>query len=174
MKEDAGTIVPYEEEWIGEHQFRAYQLSLQQWANLTEHLAQMLGGPFATALRGGNIDLGVLADGDVVALALASVMERLTAQNLLGLLNFAIGKKGQAGSLRLGLDDGNFKPRKVDQWHLHFQRNMAELAPAMKLFLVAQYSDFIDGLKACKPEQTDEPDDQEESTPQDSTASQST
>lgn len=170
MQEEEGTIVPYLEEEIGDTTYRACQLSLRRWADLTEHLAQMLGGPFAKALRSGNINPDVLADGDVMALALASVMERLTAKMLLGLLEFAIGGNKEAGALRL---EGG-RTQQPHQWHRHFQRNMAHLAPAVALFLRAQYADFFEGLRTLRPERTSDTADREASTPPSSTLSPST
>ena len=150
-EKDVGVIAPYLDREIGNHGYRAQQLKLTRWAELTEHLAMMLGQPFAAALRGGALDVDALLDGNTVVGMLSLVVERLSASNLLKLLDLA------ARSLRLEADSGEYSVKKLAQWHEHFRQNMGELAPAMVLFLEAQYRDFFDGLKGSLPESTDEP-----------------
>jgi len=160
--------VPYIEREIGKHNYRAYQLQLGKWADLTEHLAGMLGKPFAAALRGGSLDVDAMLGQDTVLVVLALVMERLTARNLLALVEKA------KPSLQFESATGGWNVKKVDQHHVHWQHNMTEMGPAMALFLEAQYRDFFGGLKGLMPDLQSDPNGPAESTGQSSTPSQST
>ncbi len=163
-----GTTVPHIDREIGDHSYRAGQLKLTAWADLTEHLAKMLGQPFGQALRGGTLDLDAFMGAEAMVAVLALVTERLSAKDLLLLLDLA----GQ--SLQLQGGSGGYGHKQIKQWHGHFQQNMGNLAPAVLLFLEAQYSDFFDGLRQLVPEPSNDPDDPQQSTDQNSEQSPST
>jgi hypothetical protein len=168
MNDEPGREVPYIDREIGAHTYRAAQLRLTKWAELTEHLAEMLGKPFAQALRGGSVDVDKLMQADTTMAILALVVEKLSARNLLKLLDLA------QGSLRLESASGEFNAKKLEQWHTHFQFNMGELAPAMMLFLEAQYAVFFEGLRQSVPARPSVPQDPPSNSDLDTTRSRST
>ncbi len=176
MDQDQGQTVPHLDREINGRCYRAHQLKITRWAELTEHLAKMLGEPFGQALRGGSVNMDALLDGDTAVALLALLVERLTARNLLHLLEIACGSQRAkaAGSLRLMGESGGYNTRQLDQWHKHFQLHMADLAPAILLFLEAQYVDFFDGLKGVVPAPKKDHDARQSTEDQDSIESRGT
>lgn len=169
MDREHGQLVPHLDREINGTYYRARQLKISKWADLTEHLAEMLGKPFGQALRGGTVDLDALLGQDTVVALLALVTERLTARNLLKLLGFA------GESLQMEADNEvGFTTWKPGQWDSHFRCHMGNLAPVILLFLEAQYADFFGGLKALVPEHKNGPQDPRQKEDPDSTKSPST
>jgi len=168
MKDQEGIALPYIEEAIGKHNYRAYRLPMTKWCSLCEHLAVMLGKPLGAVFRGGSVNMDGLLDSDIMVIAAAAIVERLSAANMLELLDFA------RGSIRFQSDSGGWLPKKKDAFHMHLAQHMGEMAPLLKLFIMAQLADFFAGLRTLRPEPSDEPADPEESTLQSFTESPST
>lgn len=145
--------IPHIDREIGGTYYRAAQLKLPEWAKLTEHLAEMLGKPFGETLRKGTLDTDMLLGGEAIIMILALVVGKLSAKNMLELLDLS------RESLQLQTSDGGYNFKKTPQWYAHYQGHMGELAPSIKLFLEAQYADFFEGLRTLAPDAPNEPGD---------------
>jgi hypothetical protein len=133
--------LPYRERVIGGTTYRAHVLVLDDWAALTEVLADAIGEPVASLLRGDTVlPAGEqLRRGDVEVLV-ASLASRLTRKRVMDLVSF------MAKSVRAGEHVLTSQAQAV--W---WPRHMADLAPVVGLFLEAQYTDFFEGVLASLP-----------------------
>ena len=155
-----GVELPFKDANIGPRTYRAYILPLERWAELTEYIATHIGGTVADMLRGYqagdvaallDIDVGVAAD------SISKLVKGMSAKQLLMFVDYAGGS--------LAVDDGKGLRRlNPEQQRAWWPYHMREMAPAMALFLKAQYADFFGGVGSLLPERPSGPDSLEEST----------
>jgi hypothetical protein len=152
MSERSAINLPFAERDINGTLYRANRLLFEEWAALTEDLADMLGEPAASLLRGD----AMIPDADergsmleFMAVMLGSVdlpgvvrglTSRLTARNMTALA------RHMAKGLMV---DG--KPLTYDRQKMHWAHHMRDLAPVVGLFLEAQYADFFAGFGGLLP-----------------------
>lgn len=130
--------LPSFERDINGRTYKVYRLHLAKWAELTELLADLLGDPIASLLRGD----AVLPDGadprmsfgDIQGL-IAGISKKLSAKTLL--------KIPKVMGVCLHVDGVPLGSNKQEMW---WPRHMKDLAPVIKFFLEVQYSDFYEGL----------------------------
>jgi hypothetical protein len=133
--------VPDKVDRIGEHQYKCVALMQSDWESLGDFLAESLGGPIATLVRGYNVayleTLPFIGTGGVGMLfaAFSKKMSRDNAKTL---------RQHMAKSLYVM--DGEWKPLPMDAQELWWAHNRGELAGVIELFFRSQYSDFFDGL----------------------------
>ena len=136
--------LPYEEKVIGEHLYRAYALPLEDWLELVELLAGILGEPLSALLRGeATFPGGEVSLPDFAVMA-SGAIKKLTKANLVRVLVIA-GKSLQVE------ENGQRRPLVYDKQKLWWARQMAELAPAVALFLEAQFANFFAGIVTLLP-----------------------
>lgn len=131
--------LPHKERDINGTMYRAHTLMLDQWAECTEFLAGVLGEPLASLLRGDTVLAGELGPGDFQSIV-AGLAGQLTKKRIMELAVHL------SRSLR---HDGHVMS--VDSQKLWWPAHMKDLAPAVALFLEAQYSDFYEGLSDSLP-----------------------
>lgn len=132
--------LPYLERDINGTTYRATTLPLDQWAELTEDLASMLGDPMASILRGDSVIAEGALGSAAIAAILAGVAGRITKTQLLKLArHFARGLRADGKLLT------------YDQQQLYWPGHMRDLAQVAGLFLEAQYEGFFEGLAALLP-----------------------
>jgi len=152
VKERSGINLPFVERDINGVEYRANRLMFEDWAVLTEDLAEMLGEPAASLLRG-DLMLPDQGEGgtllETIAIMLGQVdlpgvvrglASKLTARNVLGLSKH-MGKSLAA--------DG--RPLTYQAQQMHWPHHMKDLAPVVGLFLEAQYADFFEGFGGLLP-----------------------
>ena len=128
--------IPFLQKEINGTTYHAYTLKLDQWSELTEWLASLLGGPMGELLRGDDASATAgkeLSDG--LLSMLVPVIQKLTAKRITELT------KHLARSVR---SDGSLLT--TEKQTLYWPQHMRDLAPVTKLFLEAQYADFFTGI----------------------------
>jgi hypothetical protein len=135
--------LPFIERDINEVTYKAYTLTLDHWAALTEHLTSVIGDPIASVLSGDiampegmNPSFGRM---DIAAI-ISGIVTKLTAQKIMALVKH-MGKSLHADGAPLGSE-------KQKMW---WPKRMRDLAPVVGLFLEAQYSAFSEGLSDSLP-----------------------
>jgi hypothetical protein len=135
--------LPYKARDINGREYKAYTLHLNKWAELTEFLSDVLGDPIASLLRGDAVvpegTNPSLSKGDFTAM-IGQLSKKINAKMIMRLANF-MGNCLHVDNVPLGSN------KQTTWWSLH----MADLAPAVKLFLESQYSDFYEGLSDSIP-----------------------
>ncbi len=135
---------------VGKHEYRATALLLEDWADLGEYLARMLGEPassFVAGFRVGDADvLSMLLDADSGAIVklLSLVESKLTKHNIMELCHH------MGGGLAVR-DGGEWTQLTMDAqraWWAHYR---GELPGVVKLFLEAQYEGFFSGFAGMMP-----------------------
>lgn len=131
--------LPYREREINGTLYRATTLMLNDWAALTESLAQLLGEPIGSLLRGDAVLQGKLQRFDVESI-IVGIVGSLSRQKILDLVAH-MGKGLRAG-------DHLLTSAAQSMW---WPRHMKDLAQVVGLFLEAQYADFFEGLSESLP-----------------------
>ena len=138
----SGLDLPFVERDINGTTYRATTLTLDNWADLTECLSDLLGDPMASMLRGDSVMSGSLRRGDIEALV-GGLIGKISKTKILDISKH-MGKGLRAGDHLLTSQAQN------DWWPHH----MKDLAPVAALFLEAQYTDFFEGLADSLPQVT--------------------
>jgi hypothetical protein len=136
--------LPYIERDINGTNYRATTLSLEHWAELTEGLADLLGEPMASVLRGDITTRGSLVRSDIEFL-IAGLISKVTKKRILEI----VSHMGRG----LKQDDHLLTSKQQLQW---WPSHMKDLAPVIALFLEAQYTDFFEGLGDSLPQASPE------------------
>jgi hypothetical protein len=140
--------LPFIEREINGTNYRATTLSLEHWADLTESLADLLGDPMASVLRGDMTTRASLMRSDIEFL-IAGLISKVTKKKILEITSHMGRGLKQSDSLLTS-------KQQLQWWPSH----MRDLAPVVALFLEAQYADFFEGLGDSLPQAS-----QEESDP---------
>jgi hypothetical protein len=132
--------LPYQEREINGTTYRATTLPLEDWAALTESLADLIGDPLSGVLRGDAVLRRDLSGSDIGYLV-AEIVSKLTKKRIITLTGH------MAKGLRAG--DHILSSSAQQTW---WPKHMRDLASVVGLFLEAQYSDFFEGLGESLPQ----------------------
>lgn len=139
---------PFEERVIGKHTYRVSALPMDQWDELGEFLAEFLGEPVTSLVKGFDIgDLRELMLGDAGALGvLVSVVSKKITRGRMGKVRTLMGH-----ALKVKDDDGNWAELDHNKQNHWWASNRGELPDVVWLFLKVQYVDFFTGFGALMP-----------------------
>lgn len=137
--------VPDKIERIGEHQYKCVALMQTDWEALGDFLAESIGAPIATLVKGYDIayleQLPFSGSGGV-GLIFAAFSKKMSRENAKAL------RQHMAKSLYVM--DGEWKVLDMAAQELWWAKNRRELPGVIELFLEAQYADFFGGLLGLK------------------------
>ena len=128
--------LPYKEKEINGTTYRSYTLNLDDWADLTESLASLLGDPMGAILRGDTTGPQDLGRSDIQFL-IGGIVSKISKSRILDLTRHMGKSLRQNGQLL-----------NAEQQKIYWPAHMKDLAGVVTLFLEAQYSDFFEGFGA--------------------------
>lgn len=153
--------LPYQEERIGKHTYRAVALPMKPWAALCESLSEFLGEPVGALVKGfdvGDVRELLLGDAGAIAVLIATFAKKLTAQRLLSITAH------MAPALKVMGERGDFEDMSMIHQELWWAKYRSELPGAVALFLKVQYEDFFSGFAAFVPIKSAKPESRSENT----------
>ena len=134
--------VPDLKEKIGEHMYRCTAVPQTKWEELGDFLAQTLGAPVATLVKGYDVayleELPFAGSGGV-GLIFAAFSKKATKENMREM------REHMAASLCV-MSGTEWEPLTMDAQEVWWAKHRGELAQVIELFLRSQYEDFFSGL----------------------------
>jgi len=134
--------LPHKDREINGTTYRATNLTLEDWAVFGEFLAEILGEPMASILRGDSVLKGNLDRRDLEVI-IAELAGKITSARILGL------SKHMGKGLCTIAPDHILGYKAQNMW---WPGHMKDLGPVVALFLEVQYVDFFEGLADSLPE----------------------
>jgi hypothetical protein len=138
--------VPDQKDKIGEHTYKCVALPQDDWEDLGDFLAQTLGAPIATLVRGYDVayleELPFAGSGGV-GLIFAAFSKKASRETM------STMREHMAKSLHIA-NKGDWEQLTMDKQQLHWAKFRGELPGCVELFLRSQYEDFFEGLLGLK------------------------